>query len=304
MAQKRSAPLLPAQSTIGVFAPSSYIDPVKLESGCENLKKMGYKIFVHPQSFAKDHQSAGSPQEKANAFLDLWNNSEINMILAAKGGNRANSFLPVLDFKKCVATQKIYMGFSDSTILCHALLAQLSQPSLFGPMVQSLATYDSAKMECVKTILQSDTPTVSFSDIQYHSHHRQDCTGPALGGTLSMICSLAGTPYLRLLEGSILYLEDTHEELSRLDRMLWQLRQLIETKNVKAILCGQFSECQDTGSIPFGFSLSDILQEKFSDLNIPVVSNLHFGHGDFMPPLPFGFETELSFSGNQAILKF
>ena len=112
-------------------------------------------------------------------------------------------------------------------------------------------------------------------------------SGPLIGGTLALICSLVGTGYMPIIKGHVLFIEDCFEELSRIDRMLCQLKLALPFSELGGLIVGQFTDAQDSGAA-FGFSLTDILREHSDSINGPVVMNMPFGHGERLQSLAFG----------------
>ena len=111
--------------------------------------------------------------------------------------------------------------------------------------------------------------------------------GPLIGGNLSLICHLVGTPFLPSLDGCILFIEDRGEPIYRLDRMLVHLGLSGQLKHLAGLITGQFEECGDTAAI------NRLLMDIVLDLNIPLATGLMVGHGQKNLALPLGLETEL-----------
>jgi muramoyltetrapeptide carboxypeptidase len=269
--------------SIGIFAPSSRITPEKFEAGLAVLKNR-YDVFVHPQTYAEQNQSAGTTEGKIAAYHDLLNDPNVDVIIAAAGGNRATHMLDAIDWELVRTHPKPVMGFSDTTALLCGIAAKTGIGSIFGPVVQSFSFLSPEDKDRAFTAIEGrpyDFP--GTGDVLAPGTAR----GPLLGGTLSVLVSLIGTSYFPNMSGGILFLEDTGEETSRIDRMILQLRRVIPFSSLQGIIFGEFSGIQDTGR-PFGFTLKDILQEHTNGLDIPVVMNAPFGHGPRLAPLPFG----------------
>src|SRR5262245_20834720 len=113
-------PALEKGDTIGIMAPSSRVDKSALKKAVTALKERGYKVYVHPQTYAQDKQSAGKTAQKVKALHDLFRDKSIKAIFCARGGNRAGTMLPDIDYKLIARNPKIIMGYSDVTALLNA----------------------------------------------------------------------------------------------------------------------------------------------------------------------------------------
>ena len=270
-----------AGQTVGIMAPSSSIDETRFAQGIEILHGVGFKTKIHPQTYAVLNQSAGTPDQKASALHDLFIDQDVDIIMGACGGNRAAHFLHLLDYDLIRAHAKPIGGFSDITALLHALYKHASIESYHMPTVQNLGRVDAESLNSLLTLHDPKT----WNDVTIIREGIG--TGKLMGGTLSMICSLIGTRYMPDYNDTILFIEDVNEELSRIDRMMWQLRESLPFAQLKGIIIGEFLNPADTGR-PYGFTLSDIMAEHTAKLEIPVVAGAPIGHGTRNHALRFG----------------
>jgi muramoyltetrapeptide carboxypeptidase len=290
-----------AGKKIGVFAPSSCVDTGRFEAGLDIIHARGFETVVHPQCFAKDHQSAGTTAQKVAALHDLARNDDVGLIMAAAGGNRALHMLEGIDYELFTGSNKLYCGYSDSTALSFALRSQGNLSSMFGPMVQNLAALTSADQGYFFDTLSGKAPPYIL-DNTIDVVKLGQVSGELIGGTLALICSLVGTDYMPQINGQILYIEDCFEELSRIDRMLGQLKLALPFSRLGGLIVGQFTDIQDNGA-PFGFSLADIIGEHSAAINGPVIMNAPFGHGERLQSLAFGVQANLKVSKDAVTIK-
>lgn len=271
-------PLQPGD-TIGVFAPSSWVEKEDIEKAAATLKQRGYKTFIHPQTYEREHQSAGSHLQKALAFQGLWQREDIHTIWAAGGGNRCLHLLDTINFDKLKDKPKQLIGFSDVTALLNTVTEKTNITTYHGPVFKNLHKY--GQIDHLLGLL-SGKPA-EYPITQDNILTPGTATGRLFGGNLSLFQYLTGDH----LQGAIIFLEDCNEELSRIDRMLCHLSRSGVFKNAAALLFGQFTDLQDSAK-PFGYTLEDILKEHTADLNIPVLHNLPFGHGKDLYTVPIG----------------
>lgn len=293
MTEALLSPPLKMGDTIGVMSPSSYIEPEKLAAGVAVLEQAGFKVKIHPQTLARYNQSAGSSDQKVSAFHDLLKDKEVKAIIAAIGGNRSAQMLEKLDVGVLRENPKIIMGFSDATALQNGIYAKAGLASIYGPTISKLPVISPASLQqCLKRLTSAHTlpfPTQNLQIVKSGS-----AKGALIGGTLSVFCSLVGTPYLPDPQGKILFLEDINEEMNRIDRMLWHLRTALPFERLAGLLFGQFTSCQDTGGRPFGFTLEDIIKEHSAGMTGPVAMNAAFGHGEDLFPISIGLCGEMT----------
>lgn len=285
---KHHTPQLKKGDTIGVFAPSSWVEKDDIELSKAELEKRGYNVFIHPQTYERENQSAGSHLQKALAFQGLWQREDISAIWAAGGGNRCLHLLETINFKKLENKPKTLIGFSDVTALLNAVTAHTNITTHHGPVFKNIHKYKHTDhlLELLNT--GNATYPVKADNILNHG----TASGRLWGGNLSLFQYLPQTLPNEFYKDGILFLEDCNEELSRLDRMILHLKRIGVFENVNAILFGQFTDIQDTTK-PFGYTLKDIILEHTQDLQIPILFDLPFGHDQDFYTFPVGQKATL-----------
>jgi len=282
--------------TIGVFAPSSWVEPEDIERSRQHMEELGYKTFIHPQTYEREHQSAGSPLQKALAFQGLWQRKDIDALWIAGGGNRCLHLLNALKFKPLTrGTPKPIIGFSDATALLNAVYAHTGITTFHGPVYKNLHKYDAEQMTHLLALLSSEE-NASYPLHADNVLHEGTATGRLVGGNLSLFQYLPQTLPNDFYDGAIIFLEDCNEEISRIDRMLMHLRRLGVFDKCAGIIFGEFSSMLDTGR-PYGYMLEDIVNEHTEGLDIPVLYNMPFGHGENLYTFPIGATATIDTAG-------
>jgi muramoyltetrapeptide carboxypeptidase len=275
-----------------------------LELGLSILKARGFDVVIHPQTYLgadTGNQLAGTPEEKALAFMDLWNNDSVSVIMASCGGNFSSQFLNLLDYEELSLTPKAVIGFSDTTALLSALYACAGIGGIFGPTVQTLGRIEN--LDKVTDILFGRT----VSEIELTgstllpSSINNSAKAPLYAATLAVLLSLAGTPYFPDLSGHILVIEDIGEELSHLDRMLWQLNQLCPFSHLEGLIFGEFVDMSDTGR-PLGLDFEGVVRKHTAGLLIPILINAPIGHGSNFMPIQLGRTATLDASSSPRLI--
>jgi muramoyltetrapeptide carboxypeptidase len=269
--------------TIGVIAPSSVYDVEKLKPAREYLESQGLNVIFHPQTSAKHHQFAGTADEKVSALHDYFSEPSIKAIFCTCGGNGAIHLLDKIDYKIIKKNPKIFMGFSDITLLLNAIYAQTGLVTFHGPTLSRMQKIDSACLDqMIETLAgKSDSIAIEGADME----------GTLIGGNLSATQALIGTPYAPQCQNTILLMEDINDHYSRYDRMIAHMKQAGWIRSLSGIIVGDFLNSLDNPDRPFGFDIKAIL-----DMNAPDSAKAHsiaFGHGKNLYTLPIGAKAVL-----------
>lgn len=275
--------------TIGVLSTSCWLEEDDLIKAKEFIEAQGYKVFIHPQATARLHQSAGSAEEKAEAFNALFANPDIKAIMGSRGGNRAATMLDQINFDLIKKNPKIIIGYSDLTFLINAIYKQCNITTFHGPLFRELPTHP--QYEQMMGILSGEIHSLDLSDCRILKDGHAE--GTILGGNLSVIQALVGTPYMPDMRGAIMILEDVGDHLSRYDRMLCHLKNAGVLAQLSGLLVGSFTDTKEREGRPFGFTLEDIILEHTKNYDYPILMDAPFGHGEKLCTLPIGAKASL-----------
>ena len=274
------APLKPGD-LLAVVAPASPVDPDLFTTGAAWLKKWGFRLSYGPEIFV--------PRPfRIEADLEVWRfltqalaNPEVRGIISARGGYGALRLLEHLDYGLLRADPKWIIGFSDITNLLCTMHQQGGIITFHGPTVAQLSELTEPAREQFYRLLTGDQiEVVCFRDLTVLWPGA--ARGPLIGGNLTTICHLLGTPFAPDLSESILFLEDHHEAPYRIDRMLQHLRLSGSLGRVRAVVLGSFTQC---GNIQ---QLWDIFTAVGAALGIPILAGLPAGHQPDNFLLPIG----------------
>lgn len=271
---------------IGIAAPSSPFDRELLVRGISILENMGFRVFIPDGIFEEIGYLAGSDQHRADILNRLFADPYINAIFCARGGFGAMRILPLLDTEIIRKNPKIFMGFSDVTALLVFLYSECSIPVFHGPMIAKLSESHPRTPESVYAALASEQ-TIDIYAENGRTLKSGECRAKMIGGNLSTLCHLLGTPFMPDLKNHILFLEDINEAPYRIDRMLTQMRLAGCFEEIAGLVLGYFTNCGDTREI------IGIVNHIFQDKNIPMLWGLEAGHGEPNLTIPFGIEAEL-----------
>jgi len=270
------------------------VAPEALEQGLAVLAELAPQCRVDcPEAvLASLEYLAGPDAERAANLSALMSDPGLGAVLAARGGFGCLRLLPLLDLPALAGSGACLIGFSDLTALLNPLAA-LGLITVHGPVVTQLPRLDQASRADLAALLAGRRPwpaTLSGKAVAPGL-----AEGPLLGGNLTTLCSMLGTPWFPDLSGAVLVLEETGEAPYRLDRLISQLELSGALALVAGVAVGRLS---DQDNDPPG--LATALARRLEGLGKPVVMNLPFGHGAANRPLPLGAMAELN--GNTGVL--
>jgi muramoyltetrapeptide carboxypeptidase len=290
--------------TIGIIAPASGAEKEKFDAGVAMLEASGFKTKVG--KFARGDRGifSGTDKERLHDLMWAFTDKDIDAVWCIRGGDGAPRLLPDIDFEVIKKNPKIFVGYSDITSLHVAISQATGLVTFHGPGASSTFS-DYTKTHVFNALTGAATPyKIEIADgnrekskssplFKTETVRRGKCRGRLIGGNLSLLAALAGTPYaLRDLKGKILFIEDVNERPYRIDRMLTQLRQSTDLKSLAGVALGIFDGCNPPEGKP-SQTAQDVIKDRLGDLGVPVVYGLSFGHIRDQCTLPIGIEAEL-----------
>jgi muramoyltetrapeptide carboxypeptidase len=289
-------PPLRRGDAVRVIAPSSPFDPVALDKGLEVLSgRLGLTPRLRHDVVARRAYLAGDDARRAEEWREAVADPEARAIFCARGGYGAMRILPAVDPSPLLARPKALVGFSDVTAL-HAVLNRAGLATVHGPVVTQLGRAPEDALRHLEALLCADAPRAGAWElpapgagvVAARTVRPGRASGPLLGGTLTILAHLAGTPFAPRLEGAILLLEDVGEKPYRVDRCLTQLRLAGALDGVAAVAIGQLTSCDDAGVLA-----ADVVREAVLALGVPAVEGVPAGHEDANFAVPLGARATL-----------
>lgn len=273
-------PALKPGARLRVIAPSSAFDRTLALRGIGWLAER-YRVEFSWESFTREGFLAGSDERRLAELDAALRREDLSAIVAARGGYGLTRIAHLADWASLRRAPKWIVGFSDITAL-HVEAQAQGVASLHADNVAGLGRADAHARERWRRALEQPDELRRFTDLQpLRGGHAQ---GPLVGGNLSLLFSCQAAGRLRLPPGAVLAIEDVTEAAYRVDRMLSALLAGGVFDAVSAVVVGDFSDCPPSR----GVAIDAVLQERLSQLRVPVLAGLRFGHGDHNEPLPFG----------------
>ncbi|MEV6116428.1 LD-carboxypeptidase [Streptomyces sp. NPDC052109] len=277
---------------VAVVAPSGPVPEERLQAGLDVLRGWDLDPVVAPHVLDRHGEFgylAGRDADRAADFQNAWCDPSVAAVLCARGGYGAQRMVDLLDWDAMrAAGPKVFVGFSDITVLHQALATRLDLVSLYGPAAAGVDFVKSARAQehLRSTLFAPETVLTLASAGTALAPGR--ARGVTLGGCLSLLATDLGTPFARPgARGGLLLLEDVGERPYRVDRLLTQLVRSGWLDGVAGIGLGSWRDCG-----PYE-ELRPVLADRLGGLGVPVVEELGFGHGDDAVTVPFGVPAEL-----------
>ena len=279
-------PRLNPGDLIGVVSPAGPVDKSEMKPDLDLLISSGFKFRAAPHLYDRHDYLAGDDEDRLSDLHAMFLDREIRAIFCARGGYGSLRLLDKIDYDLIREHPKIIVGYSDITALLMAIYDKTGLITFHGPMVRGLSSVSVNSLKSLLLILSSEQP-VSFSPMEGNPLISGRAEGPLMGGNLSLICHLIGTPFFPSLDGCILIIEDRGEPLYRIDRMLTHLALAGQIKGLAGLIGGDFVDCGNKSAI------EGLLHTLASDLKIPLITGFPSGHGLKNLALPLGMPAHL-----------
>jgi muramoyltetrapeptide carboxypeptidase len=287
--------------TIAIISPAAPSAKEDFERGISLLENTGFKVKLMPSAQARHGYLAGTDAQRLDDLQTAFTDPGVSAILCARGGYGCMRLLAELDFELVRQNPKVFIGFSDVTSLLNPFYQRFGLVGFYGPMLTSNLVNN--EPDSLKELLALVTGKVTFpynvpNHDQYHSYQDGIAEGPLVGGNLSLLTALCGTPYQPKTQGHLLFIEDWKEKRYSLDRQFRQLKLAGLFEGIQGLILADFSEIEDDETQ----SLPDFLGQIVRDLglNVPAGYGFSVGHGEQTGTLPFGIQAR--FDGSSGVL--
>jgi muramoyltetrapeptide carboxypeptidase len=307
--------------------PSAAHHPRRLARGAAQLERLGFPVVFGAHAREQAGYISAPARDRAADLHDLFRDPSVGAVIAAIGGDHSNQLLPYLDFDLIRAHPKIFLGFSDNTVLCCAMYARAGLVTFYGPaLMTEIAEFPEMpafSRDHMLRVLCQPAPagplpvspwwTDEFLDWSTRAdesrpraralHPGWDWVrpgtgcGPLVGGCLESLEHLRGTPYWPDLAGAVLFIETSEEAPSpqTVDALLMDYENMGVFAGLQGLLVG----------IPYAYSAEDraglreVLLQRTAGFTFPTAAGLNFGHTSPTLTLPIGVRAELDSRANR-----
>ncbi|MEW6061742.1 MAG: LD-carboxypeptidase [Bacteroidota bacterium] len=293
---------------IGIIAPASPPSvPEKITKGAEYLERLGYRVKLGKNVSKVYGYLAGTDQERADDIHEMFADKQVKAVIAVRGGYGTPRLLPLLNFSLIKKNPKILVGYSDLTALQLAIFKKTGLITFAGPMagVEMWKEIDPFTEEHFWRMLTSKKKygVVQNPDgKEFTSLNTGTASGRLLGGNLSLISSIIGSPYIPSFKNSLLFIEEVEEECYRFDRMMNHLHIANILKETNGVIVGELTDVKASDTSKPFLTVEEILNDYLKPLKKPVVTGLVHGHIPKKLTMPIGIKGTLN--ANKRTLSF
>ena len=301
--QMSRAQFLHVGDTIAILSPSSSTDTATINGGVQTLHSWGFHTVVAPHALSSYHGFAGTIDERRSDLMWALRHPHVKAIMCSRGGDGAAHLLVDLPLDTLRRYPKLIIGFSDVTALLCAE-ARAGNMGIHGSMCHALKTYEGndTVSQALRRMLLGQMPEYRVEPHPLNLQGRAE--GVLVGGNLSVYNDLAGSDYdPLLLPDIILFMEDTDESMTKVDRMLHNMEVRGLLSHVRGIVVGQFSKYKHPEN-DFD-DMYHMLHEYVRHYGIPVCFDFPVGHAHLRNfPMLTGARAVLDVSADGATLHF
>ncbi|MHB8194646.1 MAG: S66 peptidase family protein [Vulcanimicrobiaceae bacterium] len=282
-------PMLRRGDLIGLVSPASPLDPGELAKGVAQVHALGLRAIVGSHADDRDGYLAGDDAQRAQDFNAMIADHDVRGIFALRGGYGSMRILQSIDYAGLRADPKVLLGFSDITALLNAVLRECNLVTFHGP-VAARSDWTPRQLDYLRRALMSPEPIGRLHAPYARRLSGGQAHGPLVGGNLSLVTSLLGTPYAVAAAGSLLVLEEVDEQPYRVDRMLTQLGLSGDLRAASGLIFGACTDCEPIGPSE---SADWVIDDRLGHWGRPAVAGVPVGHIDDQWVLPLGIPATL-----------
>jgi muramoyltetrapeptide carboxypeptidase len=288
--------------TIGIVCPAGFMPLEKAQTCIETLTTWGFKVVVGKTLGNQFNYFSGTDKERLQDLQQMMDDKNIDAILCGRGGYGTGRIIDQLDFTKFVKRPKWIVGFSDITVLhCH-LFSNYKIASMHAPMA---AAFNDGEFN--NQYIQSLHDALLGKKANYQTEgnlldQKGHGSGILVGGNLSLLVNVIGTPSDIKTKNKILFIEEIGEYIYGVDRMIYQLKRSGKLDDLKGLIIGRFSEMKDT-TIPFGQTVEEAIKDLVKEYDYPVCFRFPVSHDKENYALKVGVKYKLKVEETSVQLK-
>ena len=270
-------PYLKKGDTIGITCPAGYMTAEKAQTCINTLQSWGFDVMVGKTLGSNSvNYFSGTDEERRDELQAMLDDENINAILFGRGGYGMGRIIDGLDFTKFKRKPKWVIGYSDITVLHAHLYTKIKVASLHAPMA---AAFNEGENEFIKSLQNAiKGKRAKYSCAAQPFNKPGTVTGELVGGNLSLLANITGTPSDINTKNKILFIEDIGEQIYNIDRMLYQLKRSGKLANLSGLIIGGFTDMKDTER-PFGKTVYEAIADIVVEYEYPVAYGFPVSHG-------------------------
>lgn len=285
--------------TVAIIATARKVSKEEIQPAVTFFESYGLSVLLGKNLFEKDNQYAGTDKQRTEDLQWALNDKNIKAVMIARGGYGSVRLIEYIDFTEFKKHPKWVVGYSDVTVL-HNIIHNQNVATIHATMPLNFTKNEEATKSLIDALFGNLNEIKSGP---YPLNKLGKTTGTLIGGNLSLIYSLSGTPIDIDTTGKILFLEDLDEQLYHIDRMMVQLKLSGKLKNLNGLIVGGMTDMKDN-AIPFGKNAEEIILDAVKEYHYPVCFDFPAGHIDRNLALYLGKEIELEARADGVSLKY
>lgn len=293
-------PYLKKGACIGITCPAGYMAAEKAQSCIKILQSWGFEVMVGKTLGSKSkNYFSGTDEERSNELQAMLDDENIHAILFGRGGYGVGRIIDQLDFTMFKKKPKWVIGFSDITVLHTHLYTKIKVASLHAPMASA---FNEGENEFIQSLHRAILGKKAKYSCKVHPFNKPGtATAELVGGNLSLLAHVTGTPSNINTKNKILFLEDIGEQVYNIDRMFYQLKRSGKLDNLAGLVIGGFTDMEDTER-PFGKKVYQVIKEITDEYAYPVCFGFPVSHNKENYALKIGVNYTLKISKNKTQL--
>lgn len=265
---------------ISICSPAGPVNEENVLKAKEVLEAQGWRVRIEPHTLGNVGNYSGTESERLSDLQNAFNDPEVRVVLAARGGYGVVHIMDKLDKINFKSDPKWVIGFSDISAL-HALMSKHDIASIHASMTSHIALGpDDPDNAALFAILRGERPSFAFRGDRHDRLGQAE--GRLIGGNLAVLSGLLGTRYDIFEKDTILFIEDVAEPIYKIERMLYKLRYADILPNLRGLIVGQFTEYHPDKSYE---KIEDMIADMVAPYTYPVAFNAPIGHVDHNIPV-------------------
>ncbi len=270
-------PYLKPGDMIAIAAPARKVTEQEVTPAATFLRQAGMEVYYDDRLFADCHQFAGDESTRAGYIQDLLDNPDVKAIWFARGGYGSARIIDRLNFDRFRQCPKWLVGYSDVTVFHAHVHQNFGIATLHATMPINVhdGEFDTEANRTLLAALRGET--LCYNPAPHPLNREGSFSATVVGGNLSILYSLMGSPSELDTDGKVLFIEDLDEYLYHIDRMMTNLERSGKLRNLAGLLVGYLSDMHDN-TIPYGKTAAEIVAEHCAKYDFPVIFNFPAGH--------------------------
>lgn len=279
----RIPPYLKRGDLVGITCPSGFITPEEVQPAVFKMKQWGFEVLEGKTVGERDFTFAGTDEKRRSDFQRMLDDPAVKAVMLGRGGYGAVRIIDEIDFTMLTRKPKWIIGFSDATVIHAHVNKNYRVATIHSKMCNSFPSdwsmAEQSQIDSIESIRKCLVGERMQYPVKTNANNKEGIgEGELVGGNLSILENLSGSPSEIDTDGKILFLEEVGEYPYNIDRMLWNLKRSGKFNKLSGLIIGAMKMKQDDPGEEFGRTIFEMVLEKVKELNFPVCFDFPVGH--------------------------